>query len=82
MARQKLGQQLGLAHEKAAKYMGLDRTQDILWSFYTSGLSSITLVLALTAALCGNLAYADLLWEENTVRSLKSTAEVVQQNRA
>ena len=28
-----------------------------------------------------NLAYADLLWEENT-RSLKSTAEVVLQNRA
>ena len=27
-------------------------------------------------------AYADLLWEENIFRSLKSTAEVVQANRA
>ena len=27
-------------------------------------------------------AYADLLWEENTIRSLKSTAEVVQGNTA
>jgi hypothetical protein len=28
------------------------------------------------------LAYADLLWEKNTIRSLKNTAEVVQQNKA
>jgi len=34
--------------------------------------------------LCRNLAYADLLWEKNSVRSLKSmvTVEVVLQTRA
>jgi hypothetical protein len=28
-----------------------------------------------------NLAYADLLWDKNIVRSLKNTAEIVLQNR-
>jgi hypothetical protein len=42
MARQKLGQQLGLAHEQAAKYTGHDRPRDIFWSFYTLDQFDIT----------------------------------------
>jgi len=61
------------------------RFDEFDWLEYSVSKDPTYCVFCIGSSFCWNLAYVDaytdLLWEQNTVRSLKSTAEVVQANR-